>query len=79
MKGVSGVALEPRALGSNSLRALCKELEGLSEEKAMELVVAPGVPLVVELSESLEFVQKYYLMDDSIVKERLDQAENNED
>jgi len=63
----------------NSLRALCKELEGLSEEKAMELVVAPGVPLVVELSESLEFVQKYYLMDDSIVKERLDQAENNED
>ncbi|CAE7853573.1 gpmA [Symbiodinium microadriaticum] len=37
----------------NSLRALCKELEGLSEEKAMELVVAPGVPLVVECGSRL--------------------------
>mmetsp|Transcript_31080 Transcript_31080/g.58292 ORF Transcript_31080/g.58292 Transcript_31080/m.58292 type:complete len:248 (+) Transcript_31080:54-797(+) len=63
----------------NSLRALCKELEGLSEEKTMELVVAPGVPLVVELSDSMEFIQKYYLMDEAVVKKCIEQAENNED
>ena len=47
----------------NSLRALVQHLEGLSEEKIMELNIPTGTPLVYELDESLKVLSKRYLGD----------------
>eukprot|EP00437_Effrenium_voratum_P019754 CAMPEP_0181454388 /NCGR_PEP_ID=MMETSP1110-20121109/30211_1 /TAXON_ID=174948 /ORGANISM="Symbiodinium sp., Strain CCMP421" /LENGTH=247 /DNA_ID=CAMNT_0023578729 /DNA_START=54 /DNA_END=797 /DNA_ORIENTATION=+ len=63
----------------HSLRAVCQALEGLSDAEAMKMEVAPGVPLVYELSESLGFAKKYYLMDEGVVKARIQEAEKKED
>jgi len=48
----------------NSLRAICKYLEGMSEKEVLDFNIPTAVPLVYELKEEdLSFVQKYYLMD----------------
>jgi len=48
----------------NSLRAICKYLEGMSEKEVLDFNIPTAVPLVYELNEAdLSFVQKYYLMD----------------
>jgi len=45
----------------NSMRALIKYLDGISEEAIVELNVPNGVPLVYEFDESLKPVRHYYL------------------
>ena len=47
----------------NSLRALVKHLDGLSEEEVVDLNIPTGIPLVYELDEALEPVSKRYLGD----------------
>merc|ERR1711904_713529 len=57
------------AAHGNSLRAICKYLENMSEEAVLELNIPTGVPLVYELDMDLKFVKKYYLMDpDEVAK-----------
>eukprot|EP00443_Scrippsiella_acuminata_P125424 CAMPEP_0115636366 /NCGR_PEP_ID=MMETSP0272-20121206/33628_1 /TAXON_ID=71861 /ORGANISM="Scrippsiella trochoidea, Strain CCMP3099" /LENGTH=666 /DNA_ID=CAMNT_0003073361 /DNA_START=87 /DNA_END=2087 /DNA_ORIENTATION=+ len=51
------------AAHGNSLRAICKYLEGMSEAEVLELNIPTSVPLVYELDAKLNFVKKYYLMD----------------
>merc|ERR1719203_2307360 len=51
------------AAHGNSLRAICKYLEKMSEEEVLELNIPTAVPLVYELDPKLRFVRKYYLMD----------------
>lgn len=55
----------------NSLRALCKYLEKMSEKEVLELNIPTSVPLVYELDEKLGFVKKYYLMDPDEVAAKL--------
>jgi len=51
------------AAHGNSLRAICKYLEGMSEAEVLEFNIPTASPLVYELDENLRFIQKYYLMD----------------
>jgi 2,3-bisphosphoglycerate-dependent phosphoglycerate mutase len=45
----------------NSLRALVKHLDKISDEEIVELNIPTGVPLVYELDEGFEPIQHYYL------------------
>jgi len=47
----------------NSLRALVKHLDGMSEKEILELNIPTGVPLVYELDEDLKPLKHYYLGD----------------
>ena len=47
----------------NSLRALVKYLDNISEQEIVELNIPTGVPLVYLLNEELKPLQKYYLGD----------------
>jgi 2,3-bisphosphoglycerate-dependent phosphoglycerate mutase len=51
------------AAHGNSLRALVKFLENTSEEEIIELNIPTGIPLVYELDEELQPINKYYLGD----------------
>jgi len=55
----------------NSLRAICKYLEGMSEKEVLEFNIPTAVPLVYELDENLNFIKKYYLMDEEEVKAKV--------
>jgi len=59
------------AAHGNSLRAICKFLEDMSEEEVLELNIPTGVPLVYELDSKLNFVRKYYLMDEEEVAAKM--------
>lgn len=49
------------AAHGNSLRALIKHLEGLSDSDIVNVEIPTGAPLVYELDESLHPTNKYYL------------------
>ena len=49
------------AAHGNSLRALAKYIEEISDEDIMGLEIPTGQPLVYELDDDLEVLQKYYL------------------
>lgn len=49
------------AAHGNSLRALAKHIEGISDEDIMGLEIPTGQPLVYELDEQLNKTDKYYL------------------
>lgn len=51
------------AAHGNSLRALVKYLDNLSEEAIIKLNIPTGVPLVYELDEALKPIKSYYLGD----------------
>merc|ERR1712012_447828 len=54
------------AAHGNSLRAICKFLEDMSEEQILEFNIPTAVPLVYELDDNLKFIKKYYLMDERV-------------
>jgi 2,3-bisphosphoglycerate-dependent phosphoglycerate mutase len=56
------------AAHGNSLRALIKYLDNVSEEAIVELNVPTGMPLVYELDEELKPIRSYYLGDPAKVK-----------
>lgn len=51
------------AAHGNSLRALVKHLDGVSEADIVELNIPTGIPLVYELDEKLKPLRHYYLGD----------------
>jgi 2,3-bisphosphoglycerate-dependent phosphoglycerate mutase len=51
------------AAHGNSLRALVKYLDGVSEEKIVGLNIPTGIPLVYELDDDLKPLRSYYLGD----------------
>lgn len=51
------------AAHGNSLRALVKYLDNLSEEEILELNIPTGVPLVYEFDENFKPLKRYYLGD----------------
>ncbi len=56
------------AAHGNSLRALVKYLDGVSEQEIVELNIPTGVPLVYELDHDLRPLAHYYLGDPEAVK-----------
>jgi len=51
----------------NSLRALVKQLDGISEEKIAELNIPTGIPLVYHLEDDLKPIKSFYLGDPDAV------------
>jgi 2,3-bisphosphoglycerate-dependent phosphoglycerate mutase len=51
------------AAHGNSLRALVKHLDGLSEEEIVGLNIPTGIPLVYELDDALKPLRRFYLGD----------------
>lgn len=59
----------------NSLRALIKYLDGVSDDAITKLTLPTAIPLVYELDENLKAVKHYYLGDAEVVAQRIAQAE----
>jgi 2,3-bisphosphoglycerate-dependent phosphoglycerate mutase len=59
------------AAHGNSLRALIKYLDGISDPKIVELNVPTGMPLVYELDQDLKPMRHYYLGDADEVAKRI--------
>ena len=59
----------------NSLRALVKYLDNVSDEKIVSLNIPTGIPLVYELNEELKPLRHYYLGDPEEVKKAIDAVE----
>ena len=59
------------AAHGNSLRALIKHLDGISDADIVGLNVPTGVPLVYELSAALEPLKHYYLGDPQEIAQRV--------
>ena len=55
---------------SNSLRAIVKILDQLSNEEIISVNIPTGVPLVYTLDKSLNVLEKEYLIDDDKLKEK---------
>ena len=56
------------AAHGNSLRALVKHLEGISEDAIVELNIPTGMPLIYELDDDLTVKSSRYLADDDAVR-----------
>ena len=64
------------AAHGNSLRALVKYLDDLSEEEVLKLNIPTGMPLVYELDADLKPIKNYYLGDEQAVKAAMDAVAN---
>lgn len=60
------------AAHGNSLRALVKYLDNVSEQTIVELNIPTGIPLVYELDDQLKPLRNYYLGDPDAVKKAME-------
>ncbi len=56
------------AAHGNSLRALIKHLDGISDEAILELNIPTGIPLVYEIGSDLRVISSRYLADEEAVR-----------
>jgi 2,3-bisphosphoglycerate-dependent phosphoglycerate mutase len=64
------------AAHGNSLRALVKYLDDVSETDIVELNIPTGVPLIYELDASLKPMRKYYLGDEAAAHKKAEAVAN---
>ncbi|MDN5342712.1 2,3-diphosphoglycerate-dependent phosphoglycerate mutase [Oceanotoga sp. DSM 15011] len=64
------------AAHGNSLRALVKYLDNVSEEEIVSLNIPTGTPLVYELDENLKPIKHYYLGDQEAIKAAMNAVAN---
>ncbi len=64
------------AAHGNSLRALVKYLDGISDADIIELNIPTGIPLVYELDAALKPIRSYYLGDPEAAKRAADAVAN---
>ena len=64
------------AAHGNSLRALVKYLDNISDEEIVELNIPTGVPLVYLLNDDLQPLQKFYLGDQDAIKSAMQAVAN---
>jgi 2,3-bisphosphoglycerate-dependent phosphoglycerate mutase len=60
----------------NSLRALVKYLDEISDKDILKLNIPTGIPLVYELDQRLSPVKSYYLGDQDEIKQAMDAVAN---
>jgi 2,3-bisphosphoglycerate-dependent phosphoglycerate mutase len=60
----------------NSLRALVKYLDNISDDEIVGLNIPTGIPLVYELDENLKPLKSYYLADEEAVKKAAEAVAN---
>ncbi|QSZ68005.1 2,3-diphosphoglycerate-dependent phosphoglycerate mutase [Methanofollis aquaemaris] len=56
------------AAHGNSLRALVKHLDGISDDEIPQVNIPTGIPLIYELDDDLKPIRHYYLADEARVK-----------
>ncbi len=64
------------AAHGNSLRALVKYLDNISDEEIVKLNIPTGIPLIYELDENLKPIKHYYLGDQEAVKKAMESVAN---
>lgn len=60
----------------NSLRALVKHLENLSDDEILKVNIPTGIPLVYDLDKELKVLSKGYLGDQEEIKKAMDSVKN---
>ena len=55
----------------NSIRALVKYFEGLTEDEILEVNIPTGVPLVYEFDDNMKFIRKEYLGDQEAIAAKM--------
>ena len=60
----------------NSLRALVKYLEKISNQEIVDLNIPTGIPLVLNLNSDFNVIDKYYLGDASELQAKIDLVKN---
>ena len=60
----------------NSLRALVKHLDNLSDQDVVELNIPTGIPLIYELDENLKPIRHYYLGDQEKIAAAVAEVKN---
>ena len=64
------------AASGNSLRALVKYLDGISEDDIVSLNIPTGIPLIYELDENLSPIKNYYLAESSKLQDEINKVAN---
>lgn len=64
------------AAHGNSLRALVKHLDNISDQEILKVNIPTGLPLIYELDEDLKPVNRYYLGDEDKVKAAMEAVAN---
>ena len=64
------------AAHGNSLRALFKYLNDISDEDIINVNIPTGVPLVMELNEDLKAISHHYLGDPEKIQAKMDAVKN---
>lgn len=64
------------AAHGNSLRALVKYLDNVSDQAIIELNIPTGIPLVYELDEQLRPLNSYYLGDRNVLQKAMESVAN---
>lgn len=62
------------AAHGNSLRALVKHLDAISDDEIVGLNIPTGIPLVYELDDNLKPIKHYYLGDQEKIKAAMDKV-----
>ncbi len=76
---VPEIALGKRVVISahgNSLRALVKYLDSISDEEIPDVNIPTGLPLIYELDEELTPISSYYIGDEEKVRKAMDAVKN---
>jgi 2,3-bisphosphoglycerate-dependent phosphoglycerate mutase len=60
----------------NSLRALVKHLDHISDSEIVDLNIPTGIPLVYELDEQLQPIRHYYLGDEARIQTAIQTVAN---
>jgi len=64
------------AAHGNSLRALVKYLDNISDQEIVKLNIPTGIPLVYELDDNLKPIKHYYLGDPEEIKKAMESVAN---
>jgi len=64
------------AAHGNSLRALVKYLDSISDKDIVEVNIPTGIPLVYELNDNLKPLNRYYLGDPDEMKKAMERVAN---
>ena len=64
------------AAHGNSIRALVKYFENLSEEEILEVNIPTGVPLVYEFDDNFKVLDKYYLGNQEEIENKINSVSN---
>ena len=60
----------------NSLRALVKYFENISDKEIVDINIPTGIPLVYEFNNDFKVINKYYLGDESAINEKMNSVAN---